>query len=304
MNDNITIEAAETVLSRLAQPRFWMTARGMARRIRKMARRVHDFQELVGLSQVELFDQLVEHASRGRGNRVIRNSRSPSFHTLEDLWGAVENVGEQDVPPPMLLLSKTNEPGPDPKMLMMDGDFDPDKEVDEQDAFFMSYNHCDEVAALAIVSTLENKGHSVWIAGNRIAEGEFISQSVRRAIQTAKGLILYLSANSLQSLWVAKEAIVGEALSLNEPIKIIVKSDDADLMALVSYWLDPATENSDDPVPGIPLESSTSYRVAMTFREILENEVRRTDNRIYLYPDYECANGRRLFGLSDFPDRN
>ena len=302
MNYGITIKAAETVLSRMERPRVWMTARGMAHRIRILARDEYGFRKLVGLSQVDLFNKLVEHASREVGDRVIRNSRFPSFHTLEDLWGAIATVGDRDVLPPMLLLSTTDRPRTDSELSITVDDFDPNREVEEQAAYFMSYNHCDEAAALAIVSELEKKGHSVWIAGSRIAEGEYISQRVRRAIQAAKGTILYLSEKSLQSRWVAKEAIVSEALSLDEPLKIIVKSDDADLIALVSYWLHSATENCDETESRVPLELSTSNQAAVKFRNILKREVHETDNKIYLYPDYSCADGSRLFGLSDFPD--
>jgi hypothetical protein len=189
-------------------------------------------------------------------------------------------------------------------MLVGTGEPEPGEEADEQATFFMSYNHLDEPAAHEIVSALEKKGYSVWIAGVRIAAGEFISQRVREAIQEAKGLILYLSAHSLRSPWVAKEQIVGEALTLDEPLSIIVKGDDADLMVLIQYWLDPTTKDSDGPDPGIPLEQTNSFEVALKFRNILENKVRESESKIYLYPDSRFADGNRLFSLTDFPECN
>lgn len=301
MDDDTIVEAAEKVLACLDQPRAWMTARCLARRIRKLDREDAGLTELAGLSQVRLFDALVNHAGRGRCNRKIRNCRSPSYRTLEDLWGAVDKVGESNIPPPMLTHWADGGQPPNPEMLAASGQPEAGEEAGDEVSLFMSYNHCDEEAAYQIASTLEKKGHSIWIAGARIAIDEFISQSVREGIKNARGLLLYLSAQSLRSLWVAKEQIVGEALSLEEPLAIIVKGDDPDLMMLVRYWLDPATLGNEGPQPGISLEQTISYPVASDFRDLLEKEVRRADSKIYLYPEAGLVDNKHFFSLSSFP---
>ncbi|NIR32284.1 MAG: toll/interleukin-1 receptor domain-containing protein [Gammaproteobacteria bacterium] len=298
MRDETIIEAARPVLAALEAPKLWMTARVLARRLRKQR------PELGGISQIELFEALARHAARGRDHRTIRNSPVPSERTLEVLWGAVERVGELGVEPPFL---RTVSPDDDPAALLdaarnpVDADV-PEEDHEEDDAeppFFLSYSFDDSAAAKEIAGALERKGYSIWMAGTQIALGDFINEQVREAIGKSRGLLLYLSADSLRSLWVAKEQLVGEGLRLERTI--IVKGDDPDLMALLSHWISPVPLRPGAGEPGIPLEQVVSYNVASRFRELLRETLGRAGSVVYLHPEGGQADGERLLGLSAFP---
>lgn len=298
MGDDTVIEATRSVLAALEAPKLWMTARVLARRLRKQR------PELGGVSQVELFEALARHAARGRDHRTIRNSPVPSERTLEVLWGAVERVGERDVEPPFL---RTVSPHDDPAALLdaarnpADADVQEadDEEDDAEPPFFLSYSFNDSAAAKEIAGALEGKGHSIWMAGTQIALGDFINEQVREAIGKSRGLLLYLSADSLRSLWVAKEQLVGEGLQLERTI--IVKGDDPDLMALLRHWISPVPPRPGAEEPGIPLDQAVSYNVASRFRELLRETLGRPGSIVYLHPEGRGADGERLLALSAFP---
>ncbi len=294
MNDEAIVEAARSALAGLQPPKLWMTARFLSRRLRKR------HPELRGLSQVELFDVLTKHAARGRGNRAVRNSPYPSDSTLEVLWGAVEKVDERDVEPPFLESPAGADDLPRPAPAHAPGDPEAQEETDAAKPYFLSYNFKDAGAAHEVAAILERKGHPVWLAGARIAHGEFINERVKTAIGEARGLLLYLSAESLRSLWVAKEQIVGQALDLERTI--VVKGDDPDLMTLVRHWLDPAARAKGGEEPGIPMHQTASRAVAEQFRAALREDLAQPDRVVWLHPEGSHADGRRLRGLADFPD--
>lgn len=288
------IRAAHVELEKLDSSKPWMTARGLARRIRG------NQHALPSLTQVALYDSLAAHAEQAAG-RVIRNSASPSAITLEVLWGAVSRVDEREVEPPR---KRAAAPGSDFDRFLREQDASNesrDKEVNDDPAdFFLSYNFDDSEAAAALTQQIEGKGHSVWMAGTSIACGEIINDTVRDAIDDARELLLYLSAQSLRSLWVAKEQLVG--LRQQKPRTVIVNGEDADLMGLVQHWV--AGGQDDERVGefgGLRQIDSVSYSVAASFREQLRSHLTESDSKVYVFPWAANVNSDRLLSLDVFP---
>jgi hypothetical protein len=287
------IKAAHRTLEELEPPKLWLTARGLAGRLRKR-------EGLRSLSQVDLYNLLAEHAEHGRP-RLIRNSRSPSARTLEVLWGAVSKVSEMVVEPPRKTPDTYEEVMADlygRRAAVVDGDAI--AEADSAPDFFLSYNFNDSAAAADVAQILERKNYSVWIAGACIAAHAIINDAVRNAMAKAGGMLLYLSSSSLRSLWVAKEQLVGEAL----PRHIIVKGDDGDLIGLVHHWIEGGddAERAND-FGGLLQVDAVSFNVAASFREQLRRHVVNPAFPIYMHPPLDGCN-ERLVPLEWFPEAN
>lgn len=286
------LEAAHHELLKLDKPKVWMTARGLAARIRSSS------PKLEPVSQVALFEALCAHAEHRRP-RLIRNSTSPSARTLEVLWGAIEKVDERDVDPP-----RKRATGPSEEFAELERAQKAPREGDESDDalpidFFLSYNFADAVAAAQAAEIIERRGYSVWMAGASIAGGEIINDTVRSAMRGARGMLLYLSGKSLRSLWVAKEQLVGALQDL--PRSVIVDGSDADLVALVLHWIaagDDAQRKHD--FGGLLQVDPVSYRVAVSFREQLRRQIEDPRQPIYAFPA-SPVQSERLLPLESFP---
>ncbi len=284
------LNAAQFELERLEPPKLWLTARGLAARIRSR------HPGLRSLSQQSLFEALAHHAEHERA-RVIRNSRSPSAKTLEVLWGAVSRVGEMEVEPPWRRAQT-----PEEELAALDRALNgapAEEDADDPPDFFLSYNHNDHAAAAAVTEILEGKGHSVWMAGAVIAAGDMINDAVRSAMAEARGMLLYLSSDSLRSLWVAKEQLVGGLREL--PRWIIARGDDVDLMDLIHHWLGGDDDTLRDPgdFGGLLQVDELSYNVAASFRDQLRDDIRDPLRPIYVFPAGDHLSDRFL-PLSSF----
>ena len=297
MNNEFIIDVATAELKLLDTPKLWMTARGLSRRIRLK------YPELSGLSQIKLFDILSAHANSIERPRKIRNSPFPSLKTLEVLWGAIdgERVIEKEVEPPTMR-AEGAEPNPD-KMISRACNV-LDDEVNEQfdlpPTLFLSYNFNDTEEARCIVDSLENRGHSVWMAGAQIVAEEIINDAVINAMKQAEGHLLYLSENALKSLWVGKETMFAAAINL--PRTIIVNGLDVELMGLVRHWMSGGKSlefGKIDEYKGV------SFQAARMFQDLLKEYVRVESNVIYVFPDTPAnthSNDERVVSFSKYPD--
>ncbi len=298
MTTEAILEVATAELKQLGAPKLWMTARALSRRIRKK------YPELQSLSQVSLFDVLSTHAASTERPRKIRNSPYPSKNTLEVLWGAID--GDQlrerhDVNPPTM---RADGAGPNPEKMVATAlnplEDEVNEELDWPPSLFLSYNFQDTEAARNIVDAIERKGHSVWMAGAQIVDGEVINNQVINAMKHAGGHLLYLSANALKSLWVGKEVIVGETMNL--PRTIVVNGGDADLMGLVRHWIGGGRSSTFGKIEEY---RGVSYQAARQFQDLLKEHLRCESNKIYLFPDApdeEHVNKTRMLSLTEFPD--
>lgn len=73
---------------------------------------------------------------------------------------------------------------------------------------FLSYNHLDAKASLAIRSALEAEGIRVEMDIDTMEPGEPIKDFIHRAIRTTSATVCILSKNSLMSEWVAQETLL------------------------------------------------------------------------------------------------
>lgn len=204
------------LLSRLSQEKPWMTARAIARKLKVK----HGIQ----LSQEEVEDILIAHSKLP--NRKIRYSYYPSKKTLDVLWGHMASVGSQKNLPE---LDSIDEPLPQDE---------PDAQVNEQSPwFFISHNSRDLKQVLELKKLLSNKKYGAWIFEAEIPQHGQIASNVQEAIANCQYFMVYVSGNSIGSLWVQKEF---EQAKRGKHIKPFIVVDGADqaLLALFENWKD------------------------------------------------------------------
>jgi len=83
-----------------------------------------------------------------------------------------------------------------------------DREID----IFISYSHEDSDFAKEMLSELEGIGLNCYMAEIHIAPGELWEADIRKAIVKAKRILLLITPNSKNSLWIAAEAGAAWAL--------------------------------------------------------------------------------------------
>jgi hypothetical protein len=282
MTDEEILEAAVDELQVLRPPKLWMTERGLAKRLRRLP-------AMRGLDHVRLRSVLMDHA--GNRPRLLRNSSSPSLHTLEVLWGAIREGGVKEADNPLPTLTG----GPervDPAGRL--GQLDFDEQMEPAD-FFLSYRMADEIHARYVLRTVEHKGRSVWDAGSFIVDGEHINDRVIEAMGRVSKQLIYLSDSALRSLWLGKEVIHGDRLQLSQ--SIVVKGDDDQLMECIYRMLD-------GEAPEFPPHEGVSSQAVEMFRGVLHAELTKSDNAIYLHPQPIGDRWReygRLRPVHDFP---
>jgi hypothetical protein len=99
---------------------------------------------------------------------------------------------------------------------------------------FISYANQDTAVADALCASLEQRGLSCWIAPRDVMPGALYADSIVRAINGAKVLILVLSGHSVASSHVGKE--IERASSKSRPI-IALRIDAAPLTPSLEYFL-------------------------------------------------------------------
>jgi hypothetical protein len=105
-------------------------------------------------------------------------------------------------------------------------------------AIFLSYTHADKLQADKIQADLECVGHRVWRDQSALQPGRSIPEEVGNALGLAEFLIVILTQNALQSVWMKREVSAFIAADLSRITNIIpLKFDDtlvADFYGLLS----------------------------------------------------------------------
>ena len=70
---------------------------------------------------------------------------------------------------------------------------------------FISYSHEDKSKVQNIVTKIKAAGHNVWIDESKLSISDTISIDIKKNIQTADFVMIFLSLNSVKSLWVKQE---------------------------------------------------------------------------------------------------
>jgi sulfatase modifying factor 1 len=106
---------------------------------------------------------------------------------------------------------------------------------------FISFATDDRKVAETILTALEQRGLSCWIATRNISPGENFQEAITRAIRSAKVMILVFSAHSNNSLDVKKEiALAGRYNVVVVPVRVedVVPSDALTYELAVRQWID------------------------------------------------------------------
>lgn len=111
----------------------------------------------------------------------------------------------------------------------------------ESYAAFVSYAKADAKRAQEIADGLEARGFSCWIAPRNVRPGRPYGDEIIRGIERARALILVLSSESNESIFVARE--VERAVSKNKhvfPIRIedVQPSSSLELFVSSTQWID------------------------------------------------------------------
>lgn len=99
---------------------------------------------------------------------------------------------------------------------------------------FISYSSCNADFANTLVSMLENKGYSCWIAPRSIPGGQDYTSSIPKAIRESDAIIFLISLDSQKSEWCQDE--LQEAKSKRKPI-IPINIDGTELTDNISFSL-------------------------------------------------------------------
>ena len=70
---------------------------------------------------------------------------------------------------------------------------------------FVSYSHKDKNKVQNIVTKIKGAGHNVWIDESKLSVSDTISIEIKKNIQKADFVIVFLSLKSVNSLWVKQE---------------------------------------------------------------------------------------------------
>ncbi|MCF8054795.1 MAG: toll/interleukin-1 receptor domain-containing protein [Deltaproteobacteria bacterium] len=70
---------------------------------------------------------------------------------------------------------------------------------------FISYSHMDKDKVQGIVSKIKDAGHNVWIDETKLSVSDTISTDIKNNIQRVDFVIVFLSLNSVGSVWVKQE---------------------------------------------------------------------------------------------------
>jgi len=161
-----------------------------------------------------LLKALASHASKP--DRRVRYHPKPSRHRMDILWGLVDVVGEDNHLP-----SLTQHDSPENEIHL---------NVEPSSPWvFLSHNHRDVPRVLEISKAMADMDVGCWLYETHIEFNATIIPKVREGLEQCCGLIVYVSAHSIGSLWVQKE--FGFALEeLNKPTMIVLDGSDVQLI--------------------------------------------------------------------------
>jgi hypothetical protein len=135
-----------------------------------------------------LYAALCDEAERGSSRR-LRYHPYPSVHTLDVLWGATDEVGEDELSP----------------LERVDAPHEPPPRRPGAPVVFLSHNHRDAGVVVAIEQCLVETGAYPWLYTAEIEQGGPIIDTVNQALRLCDALLVFVSAASVGSLWVRKE---------------------------------------------------------------------------------------------------
>ena len=70
---------------------------------------------------------------------------------------------------------------------------------------FISYSHKDKNKVQDIVTKINGAGHNVWIDESKLSVSDPISTDIKKNIQNADFVMVFLSLKSVKSIWVKQE---------------------------------------------------------------------------------------------------
>lgn len=171
-------------LENLNPERPWMTAKGLSMRINRLDKSKHSEDAIATVLR-----SMEEQAAS-----KIRRSKLPSAKSLDPLWGHLDHVGKKVVPP-------TN------KMHLADSFFD--EEVMDLDpnapVCFLSHSHKDIDAVINIGKKIAELSYYPWTAEVDIEQESPINTSIIEALKEVDLFVVYITENSLKSIWTKKE---------------------------------------------------------------------------------------------------
>ena len=274
IRDQQLLDACCVALKDLTSVKRWMTAGKLAGQIKES----HNIQ----IDSEDLFQALQRH-SQGEF-RKIRHSMIPSRKTLDVLWGHIDNVGDRAVNP-----LQRHDSSPYEFTHIADGD---------APGAFISHNHRDYETICELNNILAEKKVLAWTFEMDIQQDDYINQAVQNALNNCAYFFLFLSRNSLTSLWVRKELENASA-----QVYVLVDGMDEGLIELCSVWRpdlgrwNPAHANCEEKTKKIletiyPGACSNQIRKRDRATEFLGslNEYMCGGPRFYLFPkDIETA---------------
>lgn len=207
MSNNI-FNQVFTILSDTSPDKPWMTARGIASRLRNRVDRVQIEQILLAHCK--------ECEDKGLPLRV-RYSSLPSRSTLDVLWGAIEKVGSRR------LENITQDH-------VVDGSLAEFESLDKADVF-LSHSHRDYDAVMAVATLLLQEGVVPWLAETHIGQGEHIHEQIIGALGASQAFLLFLSPHALDSRWTGKEYV--NARSRGIPVFVVANIDFEEITAIL-----------------------------------------------------------------------
>jgi hypothetical protein len=211
----------EGELLKLEKPRYWLSATGLARKLKLKQNNNSNWNCLSEQELTSKIYKLLKINAKNSNNR-IRWSNLPSPKTLETLWGHIDNVGERDTAP----LERSDLP------------LDVEITLLPEDApiWFISHNHRDLDSCLEIKDWLATLGIATWLSECDISRGHDISKSIITALNKCDGIILALSVNSISSTWVYKE--VFNALTKKIPCTTVIISEETQFSNLIENMIE------------------------------------------------------------------
>ncbi len=169
------------VISVLKKPNHyrWLTAKGICHKLGLHEDRSTEIEQLL----IHYFDTTE--------SPEIRYSSLPSKYSLEILWGHVDKVGTRD----LFDLFKEDD--------ALQADYL--KDIEDERNMFLSYSFKDTANVLQFAKHIIHKGIYPWIAQVDLYRNQGINEGVIDAIRNLDNYGIFLSQNTLNSTWSAKE---------------------------------------------------------------------------------------------------
>lgn len=150
---------------------------------------------------------------------------------------------------------------------------------------FISYSTKEQSSADAMKKLLEKQGIQTWMAPSDIPAGSRYAQVINKAVKGCSCLILMLSENSQNSIWVAKE--VERAINYRKPIipvqlEDLVLNDEFELYISTDQVV--AVQKIDENLPEVQKILTSAISIIETSENIIHNK-----QNVLSTDDSECV---------------